>query len=201
MEANDFAGCDAGTLWGWLTGGYEDETNKSQKAVVADKANLSHRRYEKLFMTSTDALAVYSSGDLTEENYQRAMYRAAQLFEHCILVRRLLRNEAGRASKLFRRVGWRSVPVVASVERQANSLLDEVTRAELDLVKASPVRSGEAQRLVDQALKDFGIPDLINVTRNSYQLLDRRVRWIRAQWLAVVAIGVFFVNTFFHPHV
>ena len=200
-EKEDFGDCKAETLWGWLTGGYEDETDKKKKAAVANKANLSHRSYEKLFMTWTDALAVYSSEGCNDDHYQLAMCRAAQLFEYCILVRRLFRSEAGRAAKLFQRVKWWLPPPVSSAYWKANGLLEAFTQAELDLVTAPPVDSVEARRLVDQALKDFGIPDLIDDTRNSYELLDRRLQWIRAQWLAILAVVVFIASTFVVPFI
>lgn len=176
----------------WLTGGYEDESSTRLREEVDGSLNLSSRRYEQLFMRWTDALALYRLVDT--HKYQVTKLRAAQLFEYCILSRRLFRSEARQVARRSRQVGVQTVPVVAPGWREANRLLVAFTQAELELVTAPPVASVEAQRLVHGALARFGIPKLIDDTRASYQLLDQRVQWIRAQWLAVIAVSAFIIN-------
>jgi hypothetical protein len=51
--------------------------------------------------------------------------------------------------------------------------------------------------LIDAATEGFGIRRLIEDTRHSYQLLERRLQWVRAQWLAVVAVIAFITNIVF----
>jgi len=176
----------------WLTGGYEDESSAHRRKEVSGGLNLSQRSYEQLFMRWTDALALYRVVD--PGTYQLTKLRAAQLFEYCVLTRRLFRSEARRVARRSRQVGAQTVPIVAPGWREANRLLVAFTQAELELVTAPPVASVEAQRLVDAALARFGIPELIADTRASYQLLDQRLQWIRAQWLAVIAVVAFVVN-------
>jgi hypothetical protein len=176
----------------WLTGGYSRESKERAEYEVGPENNLSTRRYEHIFMWWTDALALYSAE--AGNDYELAKLRAAQLFEYCILARRLFRSDARSIAELSTRVGLRTVPMASKGWRDANAVLVAFTQAEFELVTAPPVASVEAQRLVDRALERFGIPDLVENTRRGYTLLDRRLQWMKAEWLAVLAVLAFLVN-------
>jgi hypothetical protein len=51
----------------------------------------------------------------------------------------------------------------------------------------------EAEWLIRQAAAKFGI-GLIDATRRNYEQLDRRLQWIKAQWLAAAAVMTFVAN-------
>jgi hypothetical protein len=176
----------------WLTGGYERESRERRRQEVGPEANLSVRGYEQIFMRWTDALALY--GAEAGDDYEVAKLRAAQLFEHCILARRLFRSDARDIAELSSRAGILTVPVVSKGWRHANAVLVGFSRAELELVTAPPVASVEAQLLVQGAVERFGIPELVDDTRRGHALLDRRLQWVRAEWLAVLAVLAFLVN-------
>ncbi len=61
------------------------------------------------------------------------------------------------------------------------------------MVTAPPVQSVEAEELVSKAVERFGIPTLVDDTRRSYDLLDRRLQWFRGQWVTLSAVFVFLV--------
>ena len=176
----------------WLTGGYSRQSRERSEREVAPQNNLSSRRYEHIFLQWTDALALYSAE--AGDDYELAKLRAAQLFEYCILARRLFRSDAGSIAELSTRVGLRTLPVVSKGWRDANAVLVAFTQAEFELVTAPPVASVEAQRLLDRAVERFGIPELVENTRRGYALLDRRLQWMKAEWLAVLAVLAFLVN-------
>jgi hypothetical protein len=176
----------------WLTGGYSRESRERSECEVAPQSNLSTRRYEHIFMQWTDALALYSAD--AGDDYEFAKLRAAQLFEYCILARRLFRSDARNIAELSSGVGLRTLPVVSKGWRDANAVLVAFTQAEFELVTAPPVASVEAQRLIDRAVERFGIPELVANTRRGYALLDRRLQWMKAEWLAALAVLAFLVN-------
>jgi hypothetical protein len=62
------------------------------------------------------------------------------------------------------------------------------------MVVAPPVRSVEADELVDAALERCGVPALVEGTRRNYDLLDRRLQWARGQVLATLTVCVFLIN-------
>jgi hypothetical protein len=47
---------------------------------------------------------------------------------------------------------------------------------------------------VDWAIRQFGVDVIVADTRRVYQLLDRRLQWVRGQWLAVLAVAAFVIN-------
>lgn len=67
--------------------------------VSAENNNVSRRRYERLYARWTDALAVYSNS-VAESEYEKTLLRAVQLFENCIILRRLLVNADHRVANI-----------------------------------------------------------------------------------------------------
>ncbi|MGP0096105.1 MAG: hypothetical protein ACLPHI_03655 [Terriglobales bacterium] len=72
-----------------FTGNYEDEEPRYLDQYVNAENNISRRRYERLYVRWTDALAVYSDS-VDESEYEKTLFRAVLLFENCIILRRLL---------------------------------------------------------------------------------------------------------------
>ena len=143
-------------------------------------------------MRWTEALALYDMST-DEVTYKLTLFRAAQLFEHCILTRRIFRTDGEQIADLSPKVRFfTSVPAVSPNWSKANKVLSAFSRAESDMV-GSPVQSVEAEELVNKAVERFGIPTLIDDTRRSYDLLDRRLQWFRGQWVALSAVFVFLI--------
>jgi hypothetical protein len=111
-----------------------------------------------------------------------------------VLVRRILRNASQEISDLSTGLTTLTPPVISSSSRQANRLLAQFTTTELQYLVSPPVRSVEAERLIQEAAVRFGIIKLVDATRRSYQHLDRRLQWIKAQWIAVAAVLTFVAN-------
>jgi hypothetical protein len=195
----------------WFTTGRESESLERKRSLVGPENNISHRSYERLFIRWTDALAIYNLDTVAEaarndfqpaktlppgqDNYSLARCRAAQLFEHCILTRRIFRTDGKQIETLSRTTRMAtSFPVVSKNWNRANDVLSAFSQAELEMVVAPPVRSVEASELVDAALKQCGVPQFVEGIRRSYDLLDRRLQWARGQWLAALAVLVFLAN-------
>jgi hypothetical protein len=131
-----------------------------------------------------------------DKDYRLHRNRAAQLFEHCVLARRIFRTYGQQIATLSTRTGIvRSAPVVSHSWRRANAVLSSFNEAELDFVVSVPIRSIEAGELVRTAIERCAIQSVIDETRRNYDLLDRRLQWVRGQWLAVLAVLVFIANT------
>ena len=209
----DFCHDELAKVTSWFTGSYEHESPERQNELIGPDSNLSRRSYERLFMRSTDALALYNLDVVQTEsardrlrrgvrlhpdldqNYRLARCRAAQLFEHCIITRRILRTDNRRISRLSTKSRLiRSAPVVSGNWRRANAVLSAFSQAELEMVTAPPVRSVEAEELVRATIERCGIPALVEDTRRGYDLLERRLQWARGQWLAFIAVCAFIAN-------
>jgi hypothetical protein len=205
---------NAADVASWFTGGYEHEPHDRQQALIGDESNVSRRGYERLFVRWSDALALYNldtvrsqyGRDLLrqgkplphpdfDEDYRFLRCRAAQLFEHNILTRRIFRTDSQRIARLTTRANLiRSAPVVSKNWREANRVLSEFSAAEFEMVSAPPVQSVEADELVRATTENCGIPGMVEDTRRGYDLLERRLQWARGQWLAIVAIAAFIAN-------
>lgn len=188
---------DAATVATWFTGGDEYESLEQKVKLVGPDNNISHRSYERLFIRWTDALALYNLNTIhdNEDDYRLARCRAAQLFEHCILARRIFRTDGEQIAELSNKIRLvTSFPVFSKNWSEANNVLSAFSQAELEMVVAPPVRSVEAGDLVRQAIERCGIPTLVDDTRRGYDLLDRRLQWARGQWLATIAICAFLAN-------
>jgi hypothetical protein len=143
-------------------------------------------------MRWTDALGVYS-GSIDPSTRIKTITRAVQLLEICVLVRRILRNASQEISTLSTSLTSLTPPLISSSPRHANQLLAQFTTTELQYLVSPPVRSVEAEWLIRQAAAKFGI-GLIDATRRNYEQLDRRLQWIKAQWLAAAAVMTFVAN-------
>jgi len=161
-----------------FTGNFERDEREYLLEIM--RLNLSRRDYERLFILWTDVLGVYSR-NVSEEEQEKTMLRGVQVFENCILVRRLLRNLSEQADRLSSRL---TVPRPWAVNRISQSFL----QIERQMIVAPPVQSVESERLLRGAYKNFGIDSLVEGTRNSCNFMERRLQWSKTQFL--VAVGV-----------
>ena len=175
----------------WFTGGIEGESHERNLALVGPDNNISQRGYERLFMRWTDALALYDR-NVVDNDYRNARCRAAQVFEHCVLARRMFRTDSENIAQLLSNRGffisfpWKFMG--------ANRALSAFSNAEYEMVISPPAGFVEAEELVDKAIESFDVQRFIGDTRKSYDLLDRRLQLTRGQWLAFIAFIAFLAN-------
>jgi hypothetical protein len=190
-DLTTFCHDNADEVASWFTGHVEGESHERNLTLVGSASNISQRGYERIFMRWTDGLALYDR-TVNDDDYRNARCRAAQLFEHCILARRIFRTDGEKIARLsssqnfFVSFPWRFA--------EANRALSTFSSAEYEMVISPPVGFVEAEELVDQAIKRCGVLRLIRDTRKSYDLLDRRLQLARGQWLAIVAFVAFLAN-------
>ena len=161
-----------------FTGNFE----RDERGYLIDcmKRNISKRNYERLFIRWTDVLALYDRR-VDEREQVLTMLRAVQLYETCILARRVFRNLSQEADSLSSRL---FLPFPWPVKR----ILTSFQLAEKQLVVGPPVQSVEAERILREAYKDFGIKEVVENARNSCGLLESRFQWAKTQ--SLVALGV-----------
>jgi len=130
------------------TGGYDRERTQHLRALV--ETDVSWRRYEKLWVRWTDALAVYTD-DIDEDLYEDSLFRAVQAWEACILIRRMLRRLALEADGVATR---RLDPTRAF---RAGGLVRLMSEIERIYTVSPPVSSEEGRHLLEACFERFGI--------------------------------------------
>ena len=181
-----------GVLLGTLvSGGLDHEPDEMMRRYVAE--NLSWRRYEGLFLRSTSALGIYTSGtERTESDdidlYENTLFRAVQVCEVCLLERRLLRSCKTRADSDARKL--RIIPRPLLVEKRREELLV----VEDDLINALPFWSPESMRLVRKAQEIFNIPMFLRDAKDSYTFLELRYQNTKTTALAAVAVATYVLD-------
>jgi len=165
-----------------FTGNYEDEELRYLDQYVNIEHNVSRRRYERLYLRWTDALAVYSNS-VDESEYEKTLFRAVQLFENCIILRRLLDNADRRVEEISSTLSFYR-PRPWAVQKVLQSVRD----FQRQFVDAPPIWSLEAARLLATTYKSFGIDDRFEATNRGCDLMERRFQWAKTQLF--VSIGV-----------
>jgi hypothetical protein len=172
---------------GKLFTGYFEEDEKGY-LIESMRNNLSKRRYERLFLRWTDVLAVYSRS-VQEDQQEKSMLRAVQIYETCILVSRLCQNLSHEANAVS---SWlRFAPLRPWA---ADRVLSSFLTIEGQFVVAPPVQSVEAARLLSGAYKSFGIEDMIKAAKSSCQFLENRWQWGKAQFLVALAVLTYLLD-------
>ena len=174
-----------------LTGGNEFEEPAQLRSYV--KKNLSWRSYERLYLRWTDALGLYGA-NIDPDTREYTIARAVQLYEICVLVRRILRSASSEITELSTGLTALYVPIFSDRWRRSNAVLTKFTDTELHYLVSPPVRSVEGEVLLRKAYQHFGISDLVDATRRNYAALERRLQWIKAQWLGAVAVLAFILD-------
>jgi hypothetical protein len=188
-DLDDFVPAHAVDIGRLFTGDHEDEA-PTRLARYVD-TNISGRRFERLYLRWTDALAVYDS---TRDDVEVAMMRAVRVAETCILMRRLLRDVAYELEQVASRVNVWTLPLVAGPWRRLEYLRRVVANAELANSVAPAVHSIEGEHLLRQGFEAFGIPLLLSQVRQAQGELERRLEWQRLRWLALAALLAFVLN-------
>jgi hypothetical protein len=176
---------------GRLFTGDEELERSSKLAAYATDADVSGRRFERIYVRWTDALAVY---DTTTDLMDPASMRVVRLVETGILMRRLLRETAFEAEKVMSSIRPWTFPWLARSQERAEHLRRTMAEADLTTSVAPPIHSVEGGRLLAQTLAAFDVPRLHKDVRHALSELDRRLEWQRVRWLAVVAVLVFLAN-------
>jgi hypothetical protein len=179
---------NAADLGALLPGGMEHEEEDFLKRPILND-NLSRRSYERLYITWTDALAVYSGmGEIAEEGQPETIkdltfFRALQIFETCIITRRILRTMGDEIDGAYSSLrAWRPRPW------KVNALVESLIRIRRDLITSPPIQSIEAARLLSAAYAAFGIEPLAESIAERTRLMDTRFQWSKTQFLAGIAI-------------
>jgi hypothetical protein len=168
-----------------FSGGLEHEADQILKNYVQD--NLSHRRYEALFVRSSDGLGVYTwhieqDAGADQLLYENTLFRAVQVCELCLLEHRLIRSFKSQVDQDARKV--RILPRPLLVEQRRNELL----RIEMGMIKALPFRTAEGRQLIRKVQEKFNIPQSLQDAKDSYNFLETRYQNTKTTALAIVAV-------------
>jgi hypothetical protein len=161
-----------------FTGNLEFERPDLLARYIRD-GNISSRDYERLFLRWTDCLAIYSHRE-RDVDRQLTMFRAVQVYETCILVRRLVLTVCRRMERR---------PFLPSP--QSGQQLDAARRIRRQFLVAIPVQSEEAGRLLSLAYDRCGMPALWAALDDAAKTLDARFQWSKAWLLGMVGVGVY----------
>lgn len=167
-----------------FSGGLDHETDSTLTKYLDD--NLSIRKYEGLFIRSSDALGVYVSGVENPEDdlrlYENTLFRAVQVCEVSLLAHRMIRSFRSQADHDALKV--RIFPRPFLVEKRRNELLS----LEMDMIKSLPFRSPEALPLIRKAQQKFNVVELLGDAKDSYSFLEARFQNSKATALAAIAL-------------
>jgi hypothetical protein len=189
---DDFVASNAEDIGRLFTGNSEDERPRRLAAYATD-ADISRRRFERIYVRSTDALAVYDT-TTSLMDMDLASMRVARLVETGILMRRLLRETAFEAEEVMKSIRWWTLPWFTDPPKRAEHLRETVADADLTPSVAPPTHSIEGERLLAQTFAAFDVPKLHKDVRHALSELDRRLEWRRVQWLALFAVLIFIAN-------
>jgi hypothetical protein len=174
-----------------LSGGLDHEPDDLMRKYVSQ--NLSHRRYEGLFLRSSSGLGVYTRGIETTpekdvELYERTLFRAVQICELCLIEQRLLLTFRSKVDKDATKVQIFPRPFLVEGHREA--LLELENR----MVKALPFRSSEAGPLLREAQEIFQIPTFLRDAKDSYDFLEKRYQNTKTTVLAALAVATYILD-------
>src|SRR6266849_4088324 len=171
-----------------FTGNYEDEGLRFLDQYVNAENNISRRRYERLYVRWTDALAVYSNS-VNEHEYEKTLFRAVQLFENCIILRRLLDNADRRVQEISSTLSFYR-PRPWAVQKVLQSVRD----FQRQFVDAPPIWSLEASRLLATTYKSFGIGDRFEATNRGCDLMEKRFQWPKTQLFVSLGVATYLLD-------
>jgi hypothetical protein len=169
-----------------LTGGLEGERPATLKQYI--EADLSRRSYEKLFLRWTEALAVYSR--LDKDLYERCMFRAAQLFEHCILAQVSLVSIIEHMDRFSRRL----MVVTPSNWFRSRELFTALATTETTFIIYPRTQSVEANRLLAAAQDQFGLAAFLSSAKSKGAEVREQFEWAKTQTLALIAVLTYLLD-------
>lgn len=187
-DLDSFCKDNATALGRVFTGNYEAEELRYLDHYVNAENNVSRRSYERLYVRWTDALAIYSNS-VDESHYEKTLFRAVQLFENCIILRRLLDNADHRVDEISSTLSFYR-PRPWAVQK----VLESVRDFQRQFVDAPPIWSLEASRLLATTYKSFGIGDRFEATNRGCDLMEKRFQWAKTQLLVSVGVLAYFLD-------
>jgi hypothetical protein len=112
------------------------------------------------------------------------MFRAVQIFEHCILGQVSLVSALERMDRFSRHLFL----VTPRKWFQAHALFASLADAEYDFVVYPQAQSVEANRLLKEAQNQFGLSDFLASAKAKSAELQNRFEWAKAQTLGLIAV-------------
>ena len=170
-----------------LTGDLEEERPAALRQYI--ETDLSRRSYEKLFIRWTEALALYSRLE-TEELYENTLFRAVQLFEHCVLARVALRSLAADMESFVQHL----TVITPGTWARSRTLSAAFSNAEDIFVMYPHVQSVEANRLITAAATQFGLAKVLASAKAKETELRERFEWAKTQTLGLLAFLTYFFD-------
>ena len=186
-DIDEYAKANAEEIGRILTLDWEQERPTTLRKYV--ETDLSLRSYEKLLIRWTDALALYARME-DEEKYEKCMFRAVQLFEHCILARVSLRALAGDMETFLRHLAV----VTPAKWYRSRDLLATFASAEETFVMYPHVQSVEADRLITAAGDQFGLAKVLASAQTKQSEFRERLEWAKSQTLGLLAVVIYSVD-------
>ncbi len=123
--------------------------------------------------------------------FEGTLCRAVLLCETCIIIRRLLRSTREEIDRVLPTISfWRPRPWTV------NRIAERLAWIEHELVASPDVSSTEAERLLSDAYRSFGIADRLAGTKQSYTALEQRFQWSKTQLFAGVALLAYVLDKF-----
>lgn len=185
-ELDSVADANAEELGRLLTGDLEGERASTLKHYI--DADLSRRAYEKLFLRWTEALAVYSRQD--DEFYENCMFRAVQIFEHCILAQVSLVSIMERMERFSRGL----MVVTPWNWFGSRALFAALASAETTFIIYPRTQSVEANRLLGEAQTQFGLAAFLASAKSKAAEVQEQFQWAKTQTLALIAVGTYVLD-------
>ncbi len=182
-----FAAANAEEIGRILTGDLEGERSATLRRYV--ETDLSLRSYEKLLVRWTEALALYSRME-SEQKYEECMFRAVQVFEHCILARVSLLALASQMERFLRRLAV----VTPAKWFKSRDLLATFSDVEETFVMYPHVQSVEADRLISGAHAQFGLDKVLASANAKQSELREQLEWAKTQTLGLLAFVTYLLD-------
>jgi hypothetical protein len=186
-DVDGFAAANAEELGRILTGDLEGERPATLRKYI--DGDLSLRSYEKLLVRWTEGLVLYSRMD-SQEKYENCMFRALQVFEHCILARVSLLTVAEQIEQFQRHLS----AVTPAKWLKSRELLTTFSNIEETFVMYPSVQSVEADRLISGALSQFGLSKVVAHAKAKQSELREQLEWAKAQTLGFLAFITYLLD-------
>lgn len=182
-----FASSHAAELGRLLTSDLEGERVSALEKYI--DSDLSLRAYEKLFLRWTDALAVYSRFESTDF-YENCMFRAVQIFEHCILAEVSLISLVERMDRFSRKL------MLVTLRRwfRAHELFVSLAETESVFFVYPRTQSVEANRLLAAAHDQFGLNRMLASAKSKDAEVRNQFEWAKTQTLGMIAVATYLVD-------
>jgi len=184
---DEFAKTNAVEIGRILTGDLEGERTATLRTYIEN--DLSQRSYEKLLIRWTEAFVLFSRLD-SEKKYEECMFRAVQVFEHCILARVSLLAITEQMEKFLHHLLF----LTPAKWFKSRSLLASFANIEDVFVMYPRVQSVEADRLIGAAHAQFGLAKVMDAAKAKQTELREQLDWAKALSLGLLAFIAYLVD-------